>query len=237
MLKYFCLLLFCLPVAAAVAQGNFKGKVMEIDTRTGLANIFIQNLNNKASTASDKTGLFSVPAKPGDLVLFKAPSYQNDTVLVTSLNNSEVFLALQKFPLQGVTVTSTELKKPLKNIYDPEFHGQPVVYHRDYKGNLDGGLTLRMHYWKKGEHDKAKLDKQLKDFDTMDEINALFTPPNIGKYVPLTGEELDNFIALYTPNVKEYTRKDFNLLNYLNSSYKKYQALPPDQRKVQPFIQ
>ncbi|AMR30379.1 hypothetical protein A0256_02570 [Mucilaginibacter sp. PAMC 26640] len=237
MLKYLCLLLFPFAITAAHAQGIFKGKVMEDKTRIGLANIFIQNLNNKSNTTSDKSGSYSLPAKVGDLVLFKGFSYLPDTVLVTSLNSTEIFLNPQKFPLQEVTVTATELKKPLKNIYDPEFHGQTVVKHRDREGNIDGGITMRLHYWKKGEHDQAKLEKKLKDFDTMDEIHGLFVPENIGKYVPLKGEELDNFIGLFTPGVKEYTRKDFNLLNYLNSSYKKYLALPPDQRKIQPFLQ
>ena len=234
MLKYLAISICCFAASAVFGQSVFNGRVIENKTTIGLANIFIQNLTNNSNTLSDQAGKFSLPAKLGDLVLFKGFSYHPDTVLVTTLSKTEIFLNPQKFPLQEVTVTSTELKKKLV-IYSAEFHGQPVVYHRDYKGNYDGGVTLRLHYWKKGEHDKQKLDKKLKEFDTMDQIHEVFVPESIGKYVPLTGEELDNFIDLYTPNVKEFSRKDFNLLTYISESYKKYLALPPDQRKPQPL--
>ncbi|MEO7211393.1 hypothetical protein [Mucilaginibacter sp.] len=230
--RYLLLFAFCLAGPVVFAQGIFNGKVFEYKTRIGLANIFIENLGSKQNTLSDKNGKFSLPAKKGDLVLFKGFSYQNDTVLITSLNGIEVFLAPQNMELSQVNISSTELAKKFKD-YDKEYHGQPVVYHRDRKGNLDGGINIRIHYWKKGEHDKQKLAKKLRDFDTMDQIHELFTPETIGKYVPLAGGEMDNFISLYTPSVKVFTSKDFNMVAYLSDSYKKYQALPEEKRHPQ----
>lgn len=234
MLRYLILLGCCLTALFSRAQGTFSGKVFEYKTHIALNNIWIENLSNKQNTLSDKNGKFSIPVKNGDLVLFKGFAYRSDTVLITGSNASEVFLEPQTIPLNQVDVTATELGKKI-NVYSPEFHGQPVVYHRDYKGNYDGGITIRLHYWKKGERDKAKLEQKLKNFDTADRINALFTPENIGKYVPLKGEDLDNFISLYTPTVKQFSRNDFTLLQYLNDSYKRYQDLPPDKRKPQPI--
>ncbi|RWY55555.1 hypothetical protein [Mucilaginibacter gilvus] len=232
--RYFLLFAFCLAGPVAFAQGIFNGKVFEYKTRIGLANIWIENLRNKQNTLSDKTGKFSLPAKPGDLVLFKGFSYKNDTVLVTSLNSAEIFLQSQKIELKQVNISTTELAKKFKD-YDQEYHGQPMVYHRDREGNLDGGINIRIHYWKKGEHDKAKLDKKLRDFETMDHIHGLFTPETIGKFVPLKGDEMDNFISLYTPSVKVFTSNDFNMVAYLSESYKKYQALPVEKRHPQPI--
>jgi hypothetical protein len=234
-IRYLLLAAFCLAGPVVFAQGTFKGRVFEYKTRIGLSNVFIENLGNKQNTLSDKTGKFALPAKTGDMVLFKAFGYQNDTVLITGLNDAEIFLATQNIELNQVTISTTELAKKFKD-YDREFHGQPVVYHRDRKGNLDGGISIRLHYWKKGERDKQKLEKKLRDFDTMDQIHELFTPQTVGKYVPLTGDEMDNFIGLYTPSVKVFTSKDFNLVAYLSDSYKKYRALPEDQRKPRSIV-
>jgi hypothetical protein len=234
-LRYLLLAAFCLAGPVVFAQGIFTGRVLEYKTRIGLGNIWIENLSNKQNTLSDKSGKFALPAKNGDLVLFKGFSYQNDTVLVTSLNGAEIFLAPQNIELSQVNISTTELDKQLRK-YDRQFRNQAVVYHRDSKGNYDGGVSIRLHYWKKGERDKAKLEKKLRDFDTLDEIHELFTPQTVGKYVPLTGDEMDNFISLYTPSVKEFTRKDFNLVAYLSDSYKKYQALPEEQRKPRPIV-
>jgi hypothetical protein len=235
MLKHLLIWAFCCVSFAAAAQSiTFKGKVFENNTRVGLSNVWIENLNNKQNTLSDKTGKFSIAAKLGDLVLFKGFAYQTDTVLVTSLSGTEVFLDAQKIQLKQVNISTTETAKEAPK-YDRLYHNQAVVYHRDYKGNYDGGITIRLRYWKAGDREKARLEKKLKEFDTMDQIHQLFIPDFIGKYVPLTGEELDNFISLYTPGVKEFSRRDFNLVVYLSDSYKSYLALPADKRKPQPI--
>ena len=213
----------------AFCQTRLKGQVFESNTRISLADILVENLTNKQSLLTDSKGRFNIPAKVGDMLRFKSFAYQTDTLIIINMREKEVFLEPKKNELSQVNITTTEILK--FNTYDPEFHGQTAVYHRDRKGNLDGGLTLRFWYWKKDEHKKAKLEQKLKDFDTMDKIAIIFTPKNLSRYVPLTGADMDNFIALYTPNVKEYTRNDFELVAYLNACYKKYSALPQDKRK------
>ncbi|OOQ59201.1 peptidase associated/transthyretin-like domain-containing protein [Mucilaginibacter pedocola] len=233
--KYLLIVVFCCLFFGASAQETFKGQVFENKTRSGINSVYIENLNNKQSTLTDKNGKFAVKAKLGDLVLFKSIAYQNDTVLVTSYSNTEIFLDLKKIQLNEVNITTTGLAKEAPK-YDKLFHNQSMVYHRNKEGNYDGGVTFRIKYWKKGEKDKAKLAKKLQDFDTMDHIHEVFVPETIGKYVPLKDEELDNFISLYTPSVKVYTDKDFNLVSYLSDCYKKYEALPPEKRKPEPIV-
>ena len=215
------------------AQRKLNGRVMENGTRIGLSDVFIENLTNKQSTFTDLKGRFSISAKTGDLLTFKGFAYQNDTLLVTDVNSKEVFMEPKKNDLAQVNITSTEIKK--LNTYDPQLHGQTMIYQRNKDGSLKGGIILRMWYWKKDERKKAKLEKKLKEFETADKIAAIFTPGNLAKYMPLTGEDMDNFIALYTPNVKTYTSNNFNLLKYLNDRYKNYQSLPPEKRKPKPL--
>lgn len=226
--------LFCLSFTPAFAQKKLSGRVFEFQTRIALPDVFIENLNNKQSTITDSKGRFAIEAKNGDILTLKGFAYQHDTLLVINQDNKEIFLQPKSNQLAQVNITTTETKN-FKTYYDPQFHGQTVVYHRNEKKQFDGGLTFRVWYWKKDERKKAKLAKKIKDFETIDKIAQIFTAKNISRYVPLTGEEMDNFIALYTPNLKTYTSNGFELVDYLNTCYKKYQALPPGKRKPEPL--
>ncbi len=49
----------------------------------------------------------------------------------------------------------------------------------------------------------------------------------------MKGADLDSFLTfIYTPQIKVYNSKDFNLLAYLNTSYKAWLTLSPEQRKA-----
>jgi hypothetical protein len=216
--------------SAAFAQAPFNGRVLELKTRIGLAGIRVENLNSKKATVTDNTGSFSIPVKTGDLLTFKGFAYSVDTLLVTQPWAKEIFLEPLNNELQPVNITTTETKN-LNTYYDPLYHGQSVVYARDKKGYAKGGIIWRIWYWKKDEKKKAKLEAKQRKYDIMYNISLVFKPKTIGKYVPLAGPELDNFITLYTPTPAVYTANDFNLVNYLNACYKKYQELPPEKRQ------
>jgi hypothetical protein len=228
MTRYLVLItLFC--SSAAFAQSPFNARVLEEKTRIGLAGIRVENMNSKKTTVTNNAGDFSIPAKNGDLLTFKGFAYSADTLLVSEPLAKEIFLMPLNNELQPVNITTT-VTKNMNTYYDPLYHGQSVVYARDKKGYQTGGIIWRIWYWKKDEKKKARLEAKQRKYDMMYNISLIFTPQKIGKYVPLTGPELDNFILLYTPTPEVYSSNDFNLINYLNACYKKYQALPPDKR-------
>ncbi|TSD63468.1 hypothetical protein FFF34_017915 [Inquilinus sp. KBS0705] len=238
MLRYLLVIIFIISSTICFAQSSIKGRVFENKTRIALADVLIENLNTKQSLLADKKGMFTIGAKIGDLLVFKNFAYQTDTLVVIDMREKEVFLEPKQNFLNEVTVRTTDADtKGIENYYDPQFHNQPVVYHRNSRTKeYDGGITIRLRYWKKDEKKKARLEKLLKKFDTMDEIASVFVPKNIGSYVPLTGAELDNFISLYTPTPEVYSSKKFNLLDYLNDCYKKYEALPLDKRQLPKLV-
>ena len=229
---------FVLLGLAADAQTVFSGRVLENKTRVTLNGVRIENLNNKLKALSDETGHFSIGAKVGDLIVFKAFSYQPDTLLVTDLHDKEVFLTAQQTMLNQVTITdsSANTANAAKNMvlpYDPEFHGQTMIYQRDPKtGAYSGGVILRMHYFKGDEHKKKKAEQKAQERILSEEISKIFTSFNIGHYVPLKGEDLDNFVLLYTPDIKFYNSDKFNLTDYLSTSYKTWLTLTDEQRKA-----
>ncbi|MES2109799.1 MAG: hypothetical protein V4577_13660 [Bacteroidota bacterium] len=236
MLKNLLVVSFCfLGISIASGQTVFSGRVLENKTRIVLRSVRIENLSSKLKTISDDRGQFAIVAKPGDLLVFNIFSYLPDTVLITDMHSREIFMVPKSTMLNQVNVTEKSGAQANANavqVYDPEFHGQPVVYTRDNKMNYTGGVTVRLHYWSKDEKQKRKAAMSAKDRETSEHISAVFTPLNISQYVPLKGTDMDDFLLLYTPDVKEYTDKRFDLVPYLSACYQNWQTLTPEQRKA-----
>ena len=218
------------------AQTVFSGRVFENKTRVTLRGVIITNLSNKLRAITGDDGRFSIAAKLGDILALKAFSYQPDSVLITDMHAREIYLTSQITLLNQVTITDSSGKtanaaKNMKLPVDPEFHGQPLVYHRDKSGNYDGGVTLRLHYFKGDDHKKKKAALTAENIKINEEISKVFTPDNISTYVPLKGDDMTNFLLLYTPDADTYKAKTFNLLIYINACYKEWGTLTTEQKK------
>lgn len=238
MLRKLLLFVCCLFSFLMVkGQSFFNGKVFENKSHIALAGIRVTNINSKQSTVTDEKGQFRIAANISDMVVFKGFAYKPDTVLVTGFKAREVYLDAQTNQLEQVTVTDTTgrsstINPTLDHYYDPQYHGQTVVYTRDRKGRLIGGITIRLHYWKGEEHRRKKAAMKARDRAVVEDIDRTFTPVNIAQYVPLKGDDMENFLMLYTPEIAVYTASDFNLLNYLNTYYKTWLTLTPEQRQA-----
>ena len=237
MLKNLLIVCFCFfGILTASGQSVFSGRVLEYKTRIPLMSVRIQNSTSGLKTISLKDGQFGISAKLGDLLIFTSFSYQPDTVLVTDMHAREIFMTPKTNMLNQVTITDTSGRAVANpnaiQYYDPMFHGQPVVYQRDANFNSVGGIAIRLHYWTKDEKQKRKAAQSVKEREIGERISAIFTPLNVSNYIPLKGTDMDDFLMLYTPDVKEYTDKKFALVPYLNACYQNWQTLTPEQRKA-----
>ena len=218
------------------AQTVLHGRVFENNTRIALQGVMVENLSNKLKAITGADGRFSIAAKTGDLLVLKSFGYQTDTLFLTDLHDKELFLEPQRTELKQVTISDSAANavQAAKNMryYDPQFHGQTMVYHRNKKKEFDGGIILRMHYFKGDEHKKKKALEKEQQRMLSEEISTIFTADNISHYLPLKDAELTDFLLLYTPDIKVYNSKDFNLLQYLNTCYKTWLTLTPGERKA-----
>ena len=234
MIRVFLISIFLLFIVNfTFAQGNLTGRVYENKTRLPIGGVSIENLKSHVATVSDKNGLFSIRAHVGDLVTFSAFSYQTDTLYVKDLASVEILLDLKQNMLKDVKVTGSETK--LGNLTAAPtlspFGGQTLVYQKDANGDYNGGLTLNL-FDSHSDANKRKKAAQLgKDENIKQEITNVFSPENLKNYVPLTGQEMDNFIMLYTPNISTYTSSDFNLTIYIDTCYKEFMKISIDDRK------
>ena len=233
----FLILFIVLGITSLHAQTVFNGRVLENKTRIALHGVQIENLATKLKSITGTDGRFSIAAKSGDILVFKVFAYKADTLLITDLHDKEIFMEPQVNMLNQVTITDTNghISNANKNSilpYDPQFHGQTAVYHRDKEENFDGGVNLRIHYFTKDDNDKKKTAAKMQDIKISEHISSVFTAENISQFVPLKGEDMTNFLLLYTPDVKTYTKDDFNFLSYLSTCYKAWQKLTPDEQKA-----
>ncbi len=232
MKRLFFALLFFSFLGSLHAQDALTGRVYEDKTNFAVPGITIRNLKTNGATVADLTGGFTIPAKAGDLVVFSGLSYVSDTLFVKDLKYIEIRLIPKSRLLNEVKVTGSEIK--LGNLKDNRrlgpLGGQTVVYQTDADGNNKGGLALNIFDSHAAEN-KRKLNAKLSaDEQTIKEVDGIFTSANLQKYLPIKGQEMQNFIILYRPDIETYRSPDFILTLYLNTSYEKFLKIPADQR-------
>ena len=214
------------------AQGNLTGRVYENKTRIPIAGVSVQNLKSNVFTVTDKNGLFSIRAHVGDLITFSSFAYDTDTLFVKDLGTTEILMDLKGTNLKGVTIRDQQTR--LGSLTAPPtlspFGGQTVVYSRDADGNYKGGLTMNLF----DSHSNAKKrqkDIQLgKDEELKQKIAREFGPENLKDYIPLKGQEMTNFIIMYTPAIDTYSAPEFNFTSYVDSTYKEFMRIPKERR-------
>jgi hypothetical protein len=225
------LLLFI--VNLSFAQGNLTGRVYENKTRVPIAGASIQNLNSHIFTVSDKNGLFSIRAHVGDLVTFSSFAYETDTLFVKDLGTTEILLDLKGTNLKGVTIRDQQTR--LGSLTAPHtlspFGGQTVVYSKDADGNYKGGLTMNLFDSHSDAKKRAKAVQLGKDEELKQKIAGEFSPDNLKDYVPLKGQEMTNFIIMYTPTMDTYNAPEFNFTSYVDSTYKEFMKIPKQRRE------
>jgi hypothetical protein len=237
MRKLFLLMLLTGLAGIGYAQDVLTGRVYENKTNNFLRGIRVEDLKSHAVTMTGQDGSFTLKASKGDLVTFTNFNYRPDTVFLTTLTYLQVFLVLKTTLLDEVKVSDQQIKNGaagFKTQKDTGVFGSNVVkYQRNddgpnkgsYKGGVtfkipDGGETQRQH--------EAKVEAKQKD---QDRIRRVFNPDTLKKYVSLTGQEMINFVIMYTPDAKTFFDPQFNIITYVNASYREFMKIPEEDRK------
>jgi hypothetical protein len=221
MKTYFGIVLLVLIAGSVNAQQFLKGTVYEAGTSTKLSNVFIKDNNNKELALTDKDGKFAVKAEAGHLLIFYSPGYVSDTLYVIDMKPKKIELKAMTIALREVNINSRrEAFNP--RVEYPEIYTKSKVY------------VLSPSTWFSTE---GKNARRLKRYFATEEqerhVDEVYNTAYVGSIVPLKGSELENFMSLYRPTYA-FLRNNSgpSLVSYINDSYKKYMALPPDKRIV-----
>lgn len=225
-MKRLLMLVYILSVASitAMAQTTLKGTVYEDGSNTRIGNVFIRDNNTRKVSITDKKGNFEIQTAPGHILIFNSPGYTADTLYVIDMRPKRISMSTQYIKLSEVNITA---KRPDFNprAEYPEVYEKSKVY------------VLSPSTWFSKEGKQARrLKKYFQTEAEQRQIDQAFSPAYVGSIVPLKGKDLENFMTMYRPDYKFLRNNNReSMAAYINDSYKKFMALPPEKRAPQPL--
>jgi hypothetical protein len=220
-LKYFTIIILFFAVTPLYAQ-TLNGTVVETGSNQRLANVFVRDPATKAVTLTDKKGNFEIKTGSGHTLIFTSPGYISDTLFVTDLRPKQISLAVQGISLHEVNISSTRTNfNPLTEY--PDVYRKSKVY-----------VLSPTTWFGKEAKDARRLKKYFAHEVEERHVDSVFNAVYVSTLVPLRGQELANFMSLYRPSYAYIMNNNGpSLAVYINDSYKKFTALPPDKRVLQ----
>jgi len=232
------IIFFSLIVTGVYAQEQLTGRVFENKSNVFLQGVKIEDLKTHVMTMTGKDGSFTIRAAVGDVICFSDFSYKPDTVYVANLKYVQVFLDLKQNMLDEVKVTNQEIKGNAgfaPQVERGPLNSQSVTYQTDGNGNYVGGVKMRV--FDGGPTAKEKEKKITEKEKQQEGILKVFNADYLKKYLPITGQEMQNFIILYMPDAGTFYNNTFNLVSYINNSYEEFQKIPPEDRQSKTYTQ
>jgi hypothetical protein len=219
-------------------QGQLNGLVYENKTNILLQDVKVENLKTHLVVMTGHDGSFNINAKAGDLICFTNYNYKPDTLYLSDLKPVKVFLDPQSIELHEVKITNQQINNSAGFAPAPEkgpLGSSSILYQTDAGLNPIGGLKLNFQDGrdtkKLHENKVATVEKQ------RDIIQQVFNATALKKYLPISGQEMDNFIILYMPDARTFFDHGFNLVIYLNKSFEEFNKIPLDQRQSKELTQ
>jgi hypothetical protein len=223
MKRFFGFAALLMITTLANAQDVVKGVVVEEGSNDRITNVFVHDTNNKQITLVDKNGKFTIKTGKNHLVIFDAPGYLSDTLVI--IDNKPLTVVLKT---AGVMLNEVQVNATRRLNFDPR-----VEYPEVYRKSKVYVLSPSTWFSKEGK-DARRLKKYFSNEERERYVDKYYTAKYVASLVPLEGVELENFMALYRPSYA-YVKNENGptIAMFINDSYKKYKALPADKRQLQ----
>ncbi|MGI4021173.1 MAG: hypothetical protein ACRYFA_06675 [Janthinobacterium lividum] len=202
------------------AQAIVKGTVFEGKSTRKMADVFVRDINSKEISLTDNSGNFSIRTVLNHTLVFSSPGYVSDTLYLIDLKPKRIELTVRGISLNEVNITSTRAFNPREEY--------PSVYEKS-----KFALSPSRIFGKEAK-DARRLKHYFERETDERQIDSIFNVVYVSSIVPLKGRELEDFMSMYRPTLaflKKTPRSSLTL--YVNDSYKKFKALPPEKRSMQ----
>ena len=223
------LLIFSLLPFFVQGQSQVQGSIFDQNSRKSVAKVDVFNLSNKSLTQSNEKGEFIINAKLNDVLIFSMPGYRNDTLLLINLKPLKRYLFPDENLLHTVTITNkATLKKQYADVFNKANpillkQGRGLLFYPSAMFGREGKNARRAKRWLINEEKEKQIDRR-------------YNVKSITAILPLKQPELDAFIAMYRPTLKFIQRASADDLKfYLLDAYKKFNLLPPEQKRITPI--
>lgn len=219
----FYLVFFLLFCATVQAQDQVNGLVLARVSRKPISQVEVLNLSNNAQTKSNAKGEFVINAKLNEVLVFKAPGYKADTLLLVNLKPLRRYLELEVNMLNTVSVKG----KSLREQYAQDIKKGEYVHLKQGRGLL---LYPSAYFSREGRNAR-RFKRLIKQEEVELQIDRRFNAKTVTAILPIKQPELDAFIMMYRPSLKFVKRADVEDFKfYLFDAYNKFKQLPAEKR-------
>ncbi len=242
MKKLSLLIIILMSACSVFAQHGTReihGEVYNLDTREPIDMATVRNISLNTGAVTNRAGAFTIKARPGDSIIVHNLSFNGDTLIVGSKTDYVIFLRLHENLLEEVKIRQQKAV-PIDLPKDP-FDGKTVTNKIDYfskeANSADrsrreiGGLNVRIFTNKKQEKKRAQIESLALEKQHELELRKVFTEENIQKYLPIRGQDLKTFMILYRPDMSTTDLSEYDIVLYLNDSYKKFEKLSAKEKQ------
>jgi len=220
MKKVVGIILLGLIVGSVHAQDVLKGTVRESGSNNEMPDVFVKDNSNKQITLTDKNGSFAIKTVTGHTLIFNSPGYVSDTLYVIDMKPKKVELKSMSISLREVNISTSKSFDPQKEY--PEVYEKSKVY-----------VMSPSTWFSKEGKDARRLKRFFANEAQERHVDEVYTKTYVGSIVPLKGQQLEDFMTLFRPTYAFLRNNNGpSLVAYINDSYKKYLALPPDKRTL-----
>ncbi len=220
-------ILFLIPVAGQ-SQQWLSGKVRAKNSNEILVGVTVSNNNLHQYNRSDMGGNYRIRVRPGDTLVFSSAGYQSDSLLVSQdmfSPENDVYLDAHVVAMASVKITETnnyqldsmERRAEYAWLLD-KIH--PVkLWNEKRRGDAPGLSFSPIGYYSKGEVNKRRLKKRLRQEEQDYYIDYKFPRAKIAMLTGLKGDSLARFMIKYRPSYKFCrSASAMDLLLYINDS-------------------
>lgn len=218
-----------------------QGIVFDLESKQRLSRVYIYNLNTSKGFYNNSKGEFSTSASEGDILVAALQGYNVDTVSVGSQGTVLFYLRRNSIQLREI-----EIQDSLKNPGDKLKETQQEYEGAYTKGNVKdifttggasaaGGAGLSITTLYNLLSKEGKNARQLQRIIERDYREAMvayrYRASLVSEVTALNGPKLTDFMQQYRPSYNFVIEaNDYQLINYIKSSYQKYLQNPEAYR-------
>lgn len=202
-----------------------QGTVADRASRLTLEQVEVFNQQTRQKAVTNAKGEFSITAVVNQTLIFYQPGYLPDTLFLIDTKPVKRYLILNNKLLKTVVVKSGAFNPSVeyadvyrKAQYTKLAQNKPFLFYPSKLFSKEGRDARRFKRNLEREIDERKIDSR-------------FNEAAVTAVTPLNGRELDYFMVLYRPKLKQLNSMDEQDLKfYLMNSYKEFNALLPEKR-------
>ena len=220
------LLLCCFLYCAAASGQTIHGEVVDMDQKSPIANVTIENIHTSLAVTSGGTGTFIIAAASGQLLEFKKQGYKTVHVRIPKGYVPSYFKIMMK---QGM---SERRDMYVANSTRYDYTSDSIRYHEIYKHALEfpkmstfDMLASPFSALSGKNREIWKFQDDYEEFEKEKYVDKTFNAELITKFTGLKGDSLTYFMKRYRPSYEQLRNmNEYAFFNFIKGGVQHFRT-------------